>query len=250
MVKAQTLAIQRLAMNRKTIILLVCISFFALFSCKDDKKVAAAYNDNNNSMDLVTTATPNGGKLKPAQEGPVRSIFGEPKIDVSSFTLTITGLVDSTITLSWKDLQTLPAAISDTMLMYCVEGWEVRGTWKGILLRQLLDKAHIQPEARYILFHGVDGYTTSLPIAYLLKYKGMLAYEVNGYPLKASDGFPLRLIAFGKFGYKWAKWVNKLEVTSQSKSGFWEGVGYSDQADVPIKRRSFYEGEDAKPLEY
>lgn len=63
-------------------------------------------------------------------------------------------------------------------------------------------------------------------------------------------GFPLRLIAFGKYGYKWAKWVNQLKVIDQSQIGFWESIGFPDQADVPISRRSYYEGQNAKPLEY
>jgi DMSO/TMAO reductase YedYZ molybdopterin-dependent catalytic subunit len=237
-------------MMRRTIHVLFAISLLLFWQCKDGKKVVANYDTDNGATDLITTATPNGGKLKPAQDGPVRSIFGEPKIDLNTFTLTISGLVDSTLSLSWATIQALPAASSDTMLMYCVEGWEVQGNWKGILVQQLLDRAHLKPAARYILFRCVDGYSTSLPIAYLLKYKAMLAYEVNDYPLSASHGFPLRLIAFGKYGYKWAKWVNRLEVMGQSQIGFWEGLGYSDQADVPIKRRSFYEGPDTAPLQY
>jgi DMSO/TMAO reductase YedYZ molybdopterin-dependent catalytic subunit len=199
---------------------------------------------------VTTMATPSGGKLKPAEEGPVRSALGEPKIDLTAFQLEITGLVDSSFSLTWEEIQALPAAYSDTILMYCVEGWEVWGNWKGVLIKDLLDKAHIQPEGEYILFGCVDGYTTSLPISYLEKYNAMVAYQVNAFPLKEHDGFPLRLIAFGKYGYKWAKWVNKLEVMSQSQIGYWERQGYSDRADVPIKRRSYYEGENAKPLEY
>jgi DMSO/TMAO reductase YedYZ molybdopterin-dependent catalytic subunit len=229
------------------LILILSVSFF---NCKDDKKVVTYDNGNNGTIDVTTMATPSGGKLKPAEEGPVRSALGEPKIDLTAFQLEITGLVDSSFSLTWEEIQALPAAYSDTILMYCVEGWEVWGNWKGVLIKDLLDKAHIQPEGEYILFGCVDGYTTSLPISYLEKYNAMVAYQVNAFPLKEHDGFPLRLIAFGKYGYKWAKWVNKLEVMSQSQIGYWERQGYSDRADVPIKRRSYYEGENAKPLEY
>jgi DMSO/TMAO reductase YedYZ molybdopterin-dependent catalytic subunit len=78
----------------------------------------------------------------------------------------------------------------------------------------------------------------------------MLAYEVNGNPLSTDDGFPLRLIAFGKFGYKWAKWVTTLDVMSETQLGYWEFRGYTDRADVPVERRRYYEGTDAQALEY
>jgi DMSO/TMAO reductase YedYZ molybdopterin-dependent catalytic subunit len=90
-------------------------------------------------------------------------------------------------------------------IMYCVEGWEVWGNWKGILIKDLLDKAHLQSDGEYILFESRDGYKTALPISYLENYNAMLAYWVNNALLQKQDGFPLRLIAFGKYGYKWAK---------------------------------------------
>jgi len=209
--------------------------------CSQDKS--------SNETDKDNMITPSY-KLLPAEKGQVRSAFGVPVIDLNNFKLEITGLVDSSYSLTWNEIRDLPEVFSDTILMYCVEGWEVWGKWEGIMVKDILDKARVQPTGEYVLFSSVDGYTTSLPISYLEKYNAMLAYNVNGSPLKDSDGFPLRLIAFGKFGYKWAKWVKQLKVIDQSQIGFWESTGYSDKADVPISRRSYYEGQNAKPLEY
>jgi len=231
-------------------ILLLIMFSLLLFNCKDDSKIVSYNNGNDGTIDVTTMATPNGGELKPAEQGPVRSALGEPKIDLSTFQLEITGLVDSSFSLSWAEITQLPAAFSDTMLMYCVEGWEVWGNWKGIPVKDLLDKAILQENGRYVLFHCAEGYTTTLPVAYLKKYNSLLAYEVNGKPLKTNDGFPLRLVAFGKYGYKWAKWVEKLEVIDDSLLGYWENYGYSDVAEVPIKRRRYYEGPDAMPLDF
>ena len=236
---------------RKLIYLIFCFAIITLTSCKD-KKMVNIHNGvvDNGNFDITTMAAPNGGKLRAAEDGPIRSALGQPKIDLNTFTLEVTGLVDSSFSLNWEEINRVPAVFSDTMLMYCVEGWEVWGNWIGILVKDLLDKAHVRQEGKYILFGCVDSYTTALPISYLEKYNAMLAYQVNGSPLKEHDGFPLRLIAFGKYGYKWAKWVNKLEVMNQSQIGYWEAYGYSDRADVPIERRRFYEGSNAKPLEY
>ena len=205
---------------------------------------------NTGPFDVTTMATPEGGYVKPAQDGPVRSVLGEPEIDTDTFHLTVSGLVDSPFTLSWDKILAYPPAFTDTILMYCVEGWEVWGNWKGLLIESLLAKAHVRPEGTHVHFTCADGYDTSLPRSYLLKYRIILAYEVNGFPLTVSDGYPLRLVAFGKFGYKWAKWITRLEVTDESFIGYWEGYGYTDKADVPMDRRRFYEGDTAQQLEY
>ena len=195
--------------------------------------------------------TPQGERLLPAQEGPERSALGVPEIDIKSFKLEITGLVDSTYSLSWDEIQRLPKFKTDIMLMYCVEGWEVWGSWEGIRVKDLLGAAKVRSNGKYVLFSSADGgYSTSHAIAYLEKYDVILASNVNGIPLSTTDGFPLRLIAVGKYGYKWIKWVNKLEVTDFSIAGYWESHGYLDDAEVPVYRRKFYEGENAKPLDY
>ena len=89
-----------------------------------------------------------------------------------------------------------------------------------------------------------------MPISYLEKYNAMLAYQVNNSPLQKQDGFPLRLIAFGKYGYKWAKWICQLTVIEESQLGYWEKLGFSDQGDVSMDRRRFYEGDSIRPLKY
>jgi DMSO/TMAO reductase YedYZ molybdopterin-dependent catalytic subunit len=238
-------------MNRFRIIPVIIILVTYFFpGCVDEQYPVIDDDNSNNEVDGYTMATPNGGKLKSAEEGPARSALGEPSIDLSTFELTISGLVDSSYTLSWEDIQELPPAYTDTMIMYCVEGWEVWGVWKGVLIKDLLDKAHVQADGKFVLFQSRDGYSTALPTSYLVKYNAMLAYQVNNAPLQKHDGFPLRLIAFGKYGYKWAKWVYKLNIMNRSQLGYWEELGFSDRADVSLERRRFYEGDSAKPLSY
>ena len=202
------------------------------------------------TVDVTTMATPKGDKLKPAEGGPVRSTLGKPEVDLDSFQLSISGLVDSPFSLTWEEIQERPAVYTGKMLMYCVEGWEVWGDWKGIPVKDLLQEASLKDNSQYVMFHCIDGYSTALPIAYLQKYDAILAYEVNGKPLEEKDGFPLRLVAFGKHGYKWAKWVNRLEVIDRSRKGTWETRGYSDRANVRVERRKYYEGQEAEPLDY
>ena len=232
-------------MNLITYSVLTLISIGFIFSCVDkDQK------DSVGRSDASTTPPFNGGELIPAEDGPVRSIFGEPAIDIDTFQLAVTGLVDSSFSLNWEKIQAWPAVSTDTIIMYCVEGWQVWGVWKGIWIKDLLDRARLQTDGEYILVECVEGYKTAFSIAYLEKYKAILAYQVNNFPLQEHDGFPLRLIAFGKFGYKWAKWVRKLEVMNFSQFEDQEIQIYLDPADVPIERRRYFEGEDARPLDY
>lgn len=217
-----------------------------VFQCNDKNP----QKNTESKPDGFTRATPKGGELLPAERGPVRDAFNAPPIDLSTFALTVDGMVDSSLTLSWPQILQMQQASSDTMIMYCVEGWEVYGVWKGVSVAELLKAARPQPEATHILFQGVDGYTTALPLAYLLKYNAMLAYQVNGAPLLKHDGYPLRLVAFGLLGYKWAKYVNRLQLIQGTRYGFWERLGYDNTALVPLNRRFFYEGIAAQAIEY
>ena len=222
------------------------IIILALVSCTEKQSSQIELPSN----DAFTYATPNGSELLPAERGPVRDVFEPPPINLERFRLTVDGLADAPFSLSWQELLNKNIVDTDTMIMYCVEGWEVWGVWRGVPLAALLDSAAPKEEATHVMFHGVDGYTSAMPIAYLRKYNALLAYNVNGNPLGMHDGYPLRLVAFGLFGYKWAKYINRLELINGPKLGFWERYGYSDKAVVPLERRKFYEGENAQPIEF
>lgn len=60
----------------------------------------------------------------------------------------------------------------------------------------------------------------------------MLAYKLNDITLPPDRGFLLQLVAEGKWGYKWGKWITSIEVTDEPYEGYWESKGYSDNADV------------------
>ena len=228
-------------------IIAIAIVLLVFVSCADKQ---SPQQTDNRKADAYTFATPHGSELLPAERGPVRNVFEPPSVDLETFRLTIDGLVSAPYSLSWQDILNKNAAQTDTMNMYCVEGWEVWGVLRGVSIAELLEAAVPQPEATHVMFHTVDGYSSALPIAYLKKYNAMLAYEVNGKSLGLQHGRPLRVVAFGLFGYKWAKYVNRMEVIKGTKLGFWERYGYDDKAIVPLERRKFYEGENARPIEY
>lgn len=84
-----------------------------------------------------------------------------------------------------------------------------------------------------MIFHSVDGYTTSLPLSTIIDNKLIMASHSNGLPLPDEMGFPFIIVAEDKQGYKWARWVNQIELTADSNyKGYWESRGFDNQADL------------------
>lgn len=180
----------------------------------------------------------NGEKLDPAVGPRDNSIKGVQYVDLADYTLTIDGLANQPQSYTYDDVTKMP---SDERLLrlYCVEGWNANILWKGVTMQALLASADPKAEANTVIFHAVDGYTTSLPLQEILDQNLILAYDANGIALPPEMGFPFILVAEEKWGYKWARWVNRIELSSDaSYQGYWESNGYSNDAD--LGKPSFY----------
>jgi DMSO/TMAO reductase YedYZ molybdopterin-dependent catalytic subunit len=114
-----------------------------------------------------------------------------------------------------------------------VEGWSVAILWEGLLVKDLLAGAKVKPEAKVVIFYAYDGYTTSLPLDYIMNNNILMAYKMNGVTLPPERGFPFELVAESKWGYKWEKWVTQIELSDDvNYRGYWERQGYSNSADL------------------
>jgi hypothetical protein len=82
------------------------------------------------------------------------------------------------------------------------------------------------------VFYGADGYSSSITLDYAMQDDVILAYEMNGEVLPEEQGYPLRLVAPGKYGYKWVKWITHIELVDHDYRGFWESRGWSDDATI------------------
>ncbi len=165
--------------------------------------------------------------------GRTRSIKGTQNIDPQKYRLDVTGLVEETMSLSFRDILEHPFVERENV-MYCVEGWSWSADWRGIAVRDILREAGVKPEAKRAIFYAADGYTSSFPVEELNASDAfLLAYQANENYLPTESGYPVRLVAEGKWGYKWVKWVVKMELTeNEDHRGYWESRGYSDSADV------------------
>ncbi len=95
-------------------------------------------------------------------------------------------------------------------------------------MKDLLAAAGYDPKASTLIFTAYDGYTTSHPLAYVTGNDILLAYKMNDVPVPQERGFPFVLVAEDKWGYKWIKWVTKIEVSNDASfRGYWESRGYN-----------------------
>jgi DMSO/TMAO reductase YedYZ molybdopterin-dependent catalytic subunit len=156
---------------------------------------------------------------------------------LKSWSLIVGGLVENAVTLSFKELISLPRQ-DQTTDFHCVEGWSVFDVpWNGIHMNRLIELVHPLSNADHVAFYSVgDVYRESLPLAVARESKTMLAYGIAGSTLPLTHGFPLRLVVPRLFGYKSAKWVNRIEFTDTTGLGYWEQFGYSYDAEVPVSR--------------
>jgi len=175
-----------------------------------------------------------GVKLTPISEQPNNAIKGTQHIDKDFYRLTVDGLVDDQLSLTYADLLSLPME-SRLVTLNCVEGWSFTAKWTGPTLASIFDEAELQPDVKTVIFHTADDSSgfTSLDLQYVLDNKIITALKLNDVTLPADRGFPFQVVAEGKFGYKWAKWITRIELSSSEDfRGYWEKEGYSNNADV------------------
>jgi hypothetical protein len=172
-----------------------------------------------------------GTKLMPLSGQGNNAIKGTQRIDREAYRLNVTGLTERELNLSYSQILALPA-YSELVYMPCVEGWGFNAKWTGFRVTDLLNISGLKPGANYVLFTSIDGYSTSLPLDYLRQNNILMAYGINDVTLPQDRGFPLQLVAKGKYGYKWAKWITGIEVTDKDIKGYWESNGYSNSANV------------------
>jgi len=172
-----------------------------------------------------------GKILSPAVGPRDNSINGVQTVDLANYQLKIKGLVANPQSLTYEKVLELDM-YQRLITLNCVEGWSARILWEGVLLQELIEQAKPDLSATIVIFHSTDGYTTSLPYSVIKEKKLILAYRANGILLPPEMGFPFMVVAEDKLGYKWARWVDEIELSSDtSYKGYWESRGYDNVAD-------------------
>lgn len=195
------------------------------------------------SRDLTRSSVKlRSGKIPPGQyyvpNLVVYAILGIPKnIDLSKWRLEIGGEVENELVIHLSDLYTLGLKTIKTSF-HCVTGWSVEEVeFTGPLLKSIIDRAKPKNSVEWVYIECLDNYTTVVPVYEALNDDSIVAIEMNGKPLEIEHGYPARLIIPQLYGWKSAKWINKIVLVSEYRDGYWESLGYHPRGRVEFEER-------------
>jgi len=172
-------------------------------------------------------------------------------VDLQTFRLTIRGRVQHPLSFSLTDLQTQFEPIEVAAVCQCAgnsrafseprvaggqwgHGAMGNAIWKGVRLRDLLEKAGVEKDAKHVRFDGLDrpvadvtpDFLKSLPVDHAMVDHVLVAYAMNGEPLPFLNGFPLRLVIPGWYASYWVKMLTDIEVLNHDDHNFWMDPAY------------------------
>jgi DMSO/TMAO reductase YedYZ molybdopterin-dependent catalytic subunit len=136
------------------------------------------------------------------------------EVNLDDWRLEVDGRVKNPLRLTYKEILDLPA-IERKILLICPGFFANHGSWKGLSMKALFERAGIAKDVRHVSFRGPKATyekVETFPIEDVLTDKVFLAYGVNGEPLPKRHGFPLRVVAEGYYGSEWVKYVYKMHV--------------------------------------
>lgn len=191
---------------------------------------------------IVSPDTRRERRIPPGQvrtrKWPVLHYGTVPRVSKEDWRLEITGLVERPLSFTWEEFRNLPRVrvFAD---FHCVTRWSRLGNvWEGVSTREIMERAGLQPEARFALPLGYDGgWTTNLPLMHFLAEDALFADTHDGAPLDPDHGGPVRLIVPQLYAWKSAKWVRGVELSAADQPGYWEQGGYHDRGDPWTEER-------------
>ncbi|MCS7117372.1 MAG: sulfite oxidase-like oxidoreductase [Thaumarchaeota archaeon] len=189
-------------------------------------------------MELLPRTLPPGQRY--IKDFIVYAALGIPKVDLASYRLTVTGLVERPLSFNYEELMKLPMKkyVKDA---HCVTRWSVKDVaWEGVQIKYLAGLAGVKPEASWVMFRCLDGYSTPVPIEDALDEDAIVALRMNGKPIPLENGFPARPFIPHLYLWKSAKWLTEIEFMDEYEDGFWERAengGYHERGNVWAEER-------------
>jgi len=174
------------------------------------------------------------GNLFPVGGWRIYTVSGSmPVFDRESYRLEVGGLVRRPRSFSYSDLLALPRS-HQVSTFHCVTGWTVHDVrWSGVRLSHLLELAEPLPGAHAVRFDSLEvPYNDSLTLEQARLHDVMLALELDGRPLSRPHGAPARIVIPEMYGYKGVKWLGRMNLVAKQPTGYWEGLGYDQDAWV------------------
>ena len=185
---------------------------------------------------IVSSDTLRRERIPPGQsrtrKWPVLDAHGTPDVSLDRWTLELDGLVESPLKLTWDEYRQLPR-VKVFADFHCVTRWSRLGNiWEGVSVHELLKRAVLKPEAKFVVATGYDyGWTTNLPLEDFLQPDVLVADTHDGEPIAPAHGGPARLMVPLLYAWKSAKWLRKITFIPDDHPGYWEKLGYHNHGD-------------------
>jgi DMSO/TMAO reductase YedYZ molybdopterin-dependent catalytic subunit len=182
------------------------------------------------------------GLLPPGQsltlKWPVLHYGSVPRFDPRTWDFRVYGLVEVSLRFTWEEFNQMPKAQHKSDF-HCVTRWSrFDNEWRGVAVRDMLQRAKPTSSAAFVLVHAEQGYTANVPLADLDRDDVLLATHHDGEVLSPDHGYPVRLIVPHLYAWKSVKWVRAFEFLDHEVPGFWEQNGYHMYGD-PWKEQRF-----------
>jgi DMSO/TMAO reductase YedYZ molybdopterin-dependent catalytic subunit len=166
----------------------------------------------------------------------------KPVVDHTGWKLKIHGLVENPYSLDYTSMQNDFEVVEMAHTLTCISntvGGDLIGTaiWRGVRLKDVLDRARLKDGIVDIVFRGAEGYSDSVPLAEALQSDTLLVFGMNGEALNTEHGFPARIIVPDIYGMKNVKWLTEIEAVDVDYQGYWMVRGWSDEAQVKTQSR-------------
>jgi len=145
-------------------------------------------------------------------------------VDSDNWSLVVKGMIKKSIALSYEDLIGFPM-VSQVSRLKCVECWSAKAKWEGFRMQDLIDRVQPDPAAKYVYFTSADSYYESYTLEELLRPRVLMVMRMNDKLLSKDHGYPLRLIAPYKYGYKNIKYITGIEFMDSRKRNYWANSG-------------------------
>jgi DMSO/TMAO reductase YedYZ molybdopterin-dependent catalytic subunit len=214
---------QRFRVHLLPVILCLCL-FCTLLSCG-----CSTQSSDLRSLEAVEVRNYQGERLDSIGDFRENSIHGPQYVNLTDYRLAINGQVREPRNFTYDQVIGGFPTYRKVVTLDCVEGWDVRILWDGVLLSDLIASAGPEPAANTVFFTAADGYTSSLPLEDLESNHILLAYRINNVTIPAERGFPFQVVAEDRWGYKWVKWVTAITLSDNPEyRGYWEDRGFSE----------------------
>jgi DMSO/TMAO reductase YedYZ molybdopterin-dependent catalytic subunit len=171
---------------------------------------------------------------------PVLHYGATPSFDRAAWAFRVFGLVEKPWQCTYDEFLSLPR-VTVHADMHCVTRWsKLDNVWEGVSTRAVLRHVTPLPQARFVMIHSEQGFTTNLPLEDFLGDDCLFAWRHNGQNLEPDHGYPLRLVVPRLYAWKSAKWVRGVELMAEDRPGFWESWehgGYHMRGDPWAEQR-------------